>query len=75
MWGGGGHLILESLILPKTALLILQCEVSRCHARGTNLLFPETKVLLDKFFEPKKMILQLNIPYSPYDLVEQILCE
>jgi hypothetical protein len=42
-----GDLILESLVLPKTALLILQCEVSRCHARGTSFLVPETEVLLD----------------------------
>jgi hypothetical protein len=44
---GGGNLIMESLVLPKTALLILQCEVSRCHARGTSFLFPETEVSLD----------------------------
>jgi hypothetical protein len=31
-------LILESLVLPKTALLILQCE---------SFLFPETEVLLN----------------------------
>jgi hypothetical protein len=27
--------------------LVLQCEVSRCHARGTTFLFPETEVLLE----------------------------
>jgi hypothetical protein len=31
-YGGGGHLILESLVLPKTALLKFQCEVLRCRA-------------------------------------------
>jgi hypothetical protein len=55
----------------KNALLILQCEVSRCHARGTSFLFPETEVFVDEFFEPNETIL----PYSPSDLVEQILCE
>jgi hypothetical protein len=44
----GDDLILESLVMPKTALLILQCEVSCCHARGTSFLFPESEVLLDK---------------------------
>jgi hypothetical protein len=29
----GVDLILESLIFPKTALLILQCEGPRCYAR------------------------------------------
>jgi hypothetical protein len=46
-----GDFILESLVLPKTALLILQCEVSCCHARGASFLFNETEVLLDEFFE------------------------
>jgi hypothetical protein len=32
----GGDLILESLVLPKTALSMLYCEVSRCHARRTS---------------------------------------
>jgi hypothetical protein len=73
--GGGVDLILESLVLPKTALLILQCEVLHCYARGTSFLFPKTEVLLDKFFEPNETILPLNIPYSPYELVEQLLCE
>jgi hypothetical protein len=71
----GGDLILESFVLPKTVLLILQCEVSNCHARGSSFLFPETEVLLDEFFEPNETVLQHNIPYSPSDLVEQILCE
>jgi hypothetical protein len=69
-----GELILESLVMPETALLILQCEVSR-HARGTSFPFPETEVLLNKFFEPNETIHPHNIPYSLYDLVEQMLCE
>jgi hypothetical protein len=40
----GGYLIVEPLVLPKAALVILRCEVSRCHARGTSVLFPETEV-------------------------------
>lgn len=32
----GGGLILESLVLSKTALLILQCEALHWHARGTS---------------------------------------
>jgi hypothetical protein len=71
----GRDLILESLALPKTALLILQCEVLHCHSRGSSFLVPETNILLDEFFEPNKTILPHNIPYAPYDLVEQILCE
>jgi hypothetical protein len=55
----GSDLILEFIVLPKTALLILQCEVSHCHARGTSFLFPETEVLLDEFFEPNETILPL----------------
>jgi hypothetical protein len=35
-------LILESLVLPKTALLILQFEVLCYHARETSSLFPES---------------------------------
>jgi hypothetical protein len=35
-----GYLILESLVLPKTALLLLQCEVSRYHASESSFLFP-----------------------------------
>jgi hypothetical protein len=31
-------LILEYLVLPKTAVLMLQYEASRCHARGTSFL-------------------------------------
>jgi hypothetical protein len=42
--------------LPKTASLILQCEVSHYHARGTSFLFPETEVLLNQFFEPNETI-------------------
>jgi hypothetical protein len=73
----GGDLILESLVLPKTALLILQCEVSHCHARGPSFLFPENEVLLlvDEFFEPNETVLPHYIPYSLSDLVEQIFCE
>jgi hypothetical protein len=55
----GGDLILESPVLPKIALLTLQCEVSLFHARGTSFLFPETEVLLDEFFEPNETILPL----------------
>jgi hypothetical protein len=70
-----GVLILESLVLPKTALLILHCEFSRLHERGTSFLFTETEVLLGKFSEPIETILPHNIPYSPSDLVEQIICK
>jgi hypothetical protein len=65
----GGDFILELLVLPKIALLILQCEVSCCHAKGTSFLFPETEVFLDEFFEPNES------PYSLYNLVERILDE
>jgi hypothetical protein len=58
----------------ETSVLILQCDISCCHARGTTF-FPETDVLLDEFFEPNETILLHNIPTSPSDLVEQILCE
>jgi hypothetical protein len=71
----GGDLIPESLVFPKTALLRLHYEVSGSHARGTSFHFRETQALLDKFFETNKMILPHNIPYSPSNLVEQILCE
>jgi hypothetical protein len=71
----GGNLIVEPSVLPKTPLLILQCQVSRCHSRGTSFLFPETEVLLGKFFKPNETIVPHNIPYSPSDLVEQIICE
>jgi hypothetical protein len=71
----GGDLIVESLVLPETALLILHCEVSCCHARETSFIFPKTEVLLDEFFEPIETILPHNIPYSLSDLVEQILCD
>jgi hypothetical protein len=60
----GSDLILESLVLTKTTLLILQFEVSHYYARGTSFLFLETEVLLDEFFEPNKKILPYNIPYS-----------
>lgn len=70
-----GWLILESFVLPKTALLVLQCEVSHCLAGGTSFLFAETDILLHKFFEPNKTVLPHNILYSPSDLMEQILCE
>jgi hypothetical protein len=38
------------------------CEVSRCHARGTSFLFSETEVLLDEFFEPNETILLFQHP-------------
>jgi hypothetical protein len=44
-YGGGGDIILESLVLPTSALLILQCEVSRFHARRNSFLFPEADFL------------------------------
>jgi hypothetical protein len=72
---GEVNLIPESLVLPKTALLILHCEVSCCHARGTSFHFRDTQVLLDEFFEPSETILPRTIPYSAPDLVEQILAE
>jgi hypothetical protein len=58
-------LILESLVLPKTALLILQ--VSCCHARGTSSLFPEPEVLLNKFFESNEKILPLPSSKESFD--------
>jgi hypothetical protein len=45
----------------KTALFILQSEVSSCHVRGTNFLFPETEVLLDEFFERNEPILPFTL--------------
>jgi hypothetical protein len=55
-----GDLILESLVLPKkTALLLMKYDFSRCHARGTSFLFPDTEVLLDEFFKPNETILYL----------------
>jgi hypothetical protein len=71
----GGDLFVEYLVLPKIALLVLQCESSRYHARGARFLFSETEVLLDEFFEPNGTILPHNIPCSPFDLAEQIPCE
>jgi hypothetical protein len=71
----GNDLILESLILAKTALLVPQCEVSHCHARGTSFLFLETDVLLDKSFKTNETILPHNISYSLSDLKGKILCE
>jgi hypothetical protein len=50
---------LESLVLPKTALLILQFEVSRCDAKGTSFLLRETDILLDQLFEQNDTILPL----------------
>jgi hypothetical protein len=66
----GGNLITESLVFPKTALLILKYDVLRCHARGTSFLFPETEALLDRFFELNETILQHTIPYSLSDMAE-----
>jgi hypothetical protein len=63
----GGVGIMESFVLPKSALLMLQCEVSRCHARGTSFLFPETEVLLDEFFELNGTILPLPSPEESFD--------
>jgi hypothetical protein len=57
MWGD--DLILESLVLPKTTLLILQSEVSSFHLRATSFLFPETEVFLDEFFETNKTIFHI----------------
>jgi hypothetical protein len=45
--------------LPKTALRVVHCEVSRCNARGSSFLFPVTEVLLDEIFEPNETILPL----------------
>jgi hypothetical protein len=66
--GGRGGFNSVNLVLPKTTLLVLHREISHCHAGGTSFLFPETEVLLVKFFEPNKTILPHNIPYSPSDL-------
>jgi hypothetical protein len=71
----GDDFILESLVLPKTALSVLQCEVSHCPTRETSFLFFEIEVLLKEFFEPNETTLPHNIPYSLTDLVKQILCE
>jgi hypothetical protein len=71
----GGDLIVETLFVPKIALLIVQYEVSRCHTRGTSFLFPETEVLLEEFFEPKETVLPHYSPYSLSGLAQQILCE
>lgn len=71
----GGYLVLESFVLPKTALLMLQCEVSHCHAGGTSFLFHENRGLTNKFFETDEIVLPHIIPYSLPDLVEQIFCE
>jgi hypothetical protein len=54
---GWGDLIPKFLIFPKTALLILQREVSLFYARETGFFFLETEVLLDKFFEQNQTIL------------------
>jgi hypothetical protein len=59
----------------KIVLLILQCEVSLCRVRGTSFLFRETDVLFDEFLESNETIRPHNIPYSPYELMEQMLCE
>jgi hypothetical protein len=53
--------------LAKTALLILQCAVSRCHARETSFIFPETEVILDEFFEPNQTILPLPSSEESFD--------
>jgi hypothetical protein len=59
------------LFCPKEiAVLILQCEASRCYARGTSSFFPETDVLLHEFFQPNETVLAHNTPYSPPNLVE-----
>lgn len=60
------------LFCQKSALLILQCEVSHWHARGTSCLFPETDRLLKN---SPKIVHPHNIPYSLPKLVERILCE
>jgi hypothetical protein len=70
---GWGDLTLESPALPKIGSLTMQCDVLHSHARGISFLFPETEVLLDKLFEPNKTIFPHNIPYSPSELVKQIL--
>jgi hypothetical protein len=64
---GGGGLILETLFFPENSLLIQQCEVWRCHARGTSFDFPETEVLLDEFFEPNETILPLPSSEESFD--------
>jgi hypothetical protein len=71
----GGDVILESLVLPRTAVLMLQCEVSRRHIRAVDFLFPKTEFLLDEFFEPNETILPHSIPYSHSKPMEQIPCE
>jgi hypothetical protein len=63
----GGDLILESLLLPKTAILVLQYEVSRCRAKGTSSLDPETEILLDELFEPNEIILPVPSPEESFD--------
>jgi hypothetical protein len=36
---------------------------------------PETDVCLDEIFKTNETIFPYNIPYSPPDLLEQMLCE
>jgi hypothetical protein len=50
------------LFLPATALLILQCEVSRCRTRESGFHLPKAEALLDKFLEPNETVLLYNIP-------------
>jgi hypothetical protein len=64
----GGDLIPKSPVLLRTAILIQQCEVSRCHTGGTGFLG-----ILYEFFEPIETIISHDIPFSQSDLVEQIL--
>jgi hypothetical protein len=37
------YFILESIVLPRTVILLLQCEVSHFYAIGTSFLFPEVR--------------------------------
>jgi hypothetical protein len=73
--GRRGHLILESLVLPQSALLVLQRKVLLCHARGTSFLLPKTEVSINEFFEPNETVIPHNIPYSLSDLMGKHLCE
>jgi hypothetical protein len=62
----GNDLILES-VLPTTALLIMQCEVSRRLATGTSFLLPKTEILLDEFVEANETILPLPLTEESFD--------
>jgi hypothetical protein len=50
--------------LPKTAVLILQCEVSCCHARRTSSSFQKTEDFAYRFCASNETVLQYHISLS-----------